>query len=353
VHEDADVHQPAELGLVEDQDPFDDDHGARRLVLGLRAARVRREVVHRALHRLAAPHRLEGRDQQRRVDRIRVGVVQARALLGREPRVVPVVRVLVQHGHAVRADRAHDLRDDGRLARAAAARDPHDQRPPRRAVRSGPRAHRDSTSAPQSVLNSARGTPTRAYSMKPSRTPRAAARSATIRLAMDPIRMRLPANVALMASSSHSSRASGSVGTTGAHSSTAGTLDTRFESTSMTPLTAAARSRPWPSRRGAAAAVSASTAPVVSRPRMSTKSAAKNRSRGHSTRASAGAGSRRATAIINAPAEMATSGSESPASQPASASAKMMSPRRASGPSFATGGPCTAAPNGRSSSSRY
>src|SRR6266496_4510753 len=52
-----------------------------------------------------------------------------------------------------------------------------------------------STTIPQARVSSVTGTPTRAYSPNPIRTPRVSARSATIRFAIEPMSSRLPAKV--------------------------------------------------------------------------------------------------------------------------------------------------------------
>src|SRR5690606_10725874 len=73
------------------------------------------------------------------------------------------------------------------------------------------------------------GTPARAYAQKLSSTPTRLALSATMRLATDATRVRLPASVEAIASTS-----ADSVGVTGNNSNTAGTLLTTFESAAVT-----------------------------------------------------------------------------------------------------------------------
>src|SRR6266487_4349432 len=94
---------------------------------------------------------------------------------------------------------------------------------------------------PHASVSSVTGTPTRAYSPNPIRTPRDSAFSATIRFAIEPMSSRLPANVELMATRRQTRSARGRLGMTLRHSMTAGTLDTRFESTTMTALSVVAR----------------------------------------------------------------------------------------------------------------
>ncbi|PYP33156.1 MAG: hypothetical protein DMD47_02240 [Gemmatimonadetes bacterium] len=144
------------------------------------------------------------------------------------------------------------------------------------------------TARPQARVNSVTGTPTRAYSQKPMRTPRVSARSATIRFAMEPIKSRLPANVELIATTRHARCGSGSCGTVFRHSITAGTFEIRFERTAITPLTTPATLHADPAWTRARACRSIhATAPVCSNPRITTNSDAKKSSRDHSTRSMA------------------------------------------------------------------
>src|SRR5205085_1238594 len=88
------------------------------------------------------------------------------------------------------------------------------------------------------VVMSVRGTPTFRYSTNVSATPCGRASSATIRLAIDPNSVKFPANVETTASRYHVCVTASAVDTgkasPGFRSNTAGTLDTRFESTSVT-----------------------------------------------------------------------------------------------------------------------
>src|SRR5205085_8993294 len=106
-----------------------------------------------------------------------------------------------------------------------------------------------SVTMPHATGASVTGTPTRAYSPNPIRTPRVSAFSATIRFAIEPMRSRLPANVELMATRRHTRSVRGRLGMTLRHSMTAGTLDTRLESTTMTALSVVARLQSEPHAR--------------------------------------------------------------------------------------------------------
>ena len=149
---------------------------------------------------------------------------------------------------------------------------------------------------------------------------------------------RFPAKVELTATTRHSSPASGRRGTVFRHRITAGTLEIRFDRVTITPLTAVAARQGEPSRSSASACPSIhATAPVRSKPRITTKSDAKKSSRSQSTRSIAYAGSRCATSTISAPAAIATSGSEPPASHPTTATPNIARPLVTSGRSSDTG----------------
>ena len=128
----------------------------------------------------------------------------------------------------------------------------------------------------------------------------------------------------------------------------------RFESVTMTALTAVAarQGEPLSTRSRARRSIHA-TAPVCSKPRITTNSEAKKSSRSQSTRSMAYAGSRCAISTMSAPAAMATSGNDPPANHPTTATANMASPRVTSGRSSATGTASSRSRNGSRSSRRY
>src|SRR5271170_2306218 len=93
---------------------------------------------------------------------------------------------------------------------------------------------RQSRHSPTRIVKTVTGAPTRKYCQNPIITPRRAARWTTIRLATEPRIVRLPANVAAIAATSHARRGSGRAATKGFSTSTAGTLLTRFDNTAVT-----------------------------------------------------------------------------------------------------------------------
>src|SRR5262245_66359697 len=91
-----------------------------------------------------------------------------------------------------------------------------------------------SISQPRNKVASVTGTPTLQYSTNPISTRAARAASTTIRFATLPRIVKLPARVDAIASTSHARRGSANVATSGLNRSTAGTLETRFDSTAVT-----------------------------------------------------------------------------------------------------------------------
>src|SRR5439155_22144402 len=96
---------------------------------------------------------------------------------------------------------------------------------------SGRFGYDDSQSVPMAIVSTVNGAPTTKYSQKPIRTPRAAALCTTIRLAIEPKTVKLPASVDDIASTSQAVSRFGRASTKGFSTSTAGTLLTRFDST--------------------------------------------------------------------------------------------------------------------------
>src|SRR5262245_26013934 len=112
---------------------------------------------------------------------------------------------------------------------------------PRIPSRSGPGYTGITTriSQPSTRVSTVTGTPTFAYSTKPISTPDERASSTTIRFATEPRIVRLPANVDAIASSSQPRDGSPKDGITVLNSRTAGTFETRFESTAVTTVSTA------------------------------------------------------------------------------------------------------------------
>src|SRR6476469_4139970 len=106
----------------------------------------------------------------------------------------------------------------------------------KRQRQSGESGGYDSHQTPIATVATVMGTPTFAYSQNPTITPRRLAPSTTIRFAIDPTMVRLPASVLAIASASHARRGSGSAGTKRVNSITAGTLLTALERTAAAAL---------------------------------------------------------------------------------------------------------------------
>src|SRR5262249_16258702 len=96
-----------------------------------------------------------------------------------------------------------------------------------------------SKSQPKNNVTRVTGTPTLQSSPNPISTRAARAASTTIRFATLPRIVKLPARVEAIASTSHARRGSSNVITSGLNSRTAGTLETRFDSTAVTTVTTA------------------------------------------------------------------------------------------------------------------
>src|SRR5215468_5582644 len=97
----------------------------------------------------------------------------------------------------------------------------------------------ESTSQPRNRVTRVTGTPTLQYSTNPISTRAARAASTTIRFATLPRIVKLPARVEAIASTSHARRGSSNVVTSGLNRRTAGTLETRFDSTAVTMVSTA------------------------------------------------------------------------------------------------------------------
>src|SRR4029079_10296759 len=90
-----------------------------------------------------------------------------------------------------------------------------------------------SVAIPHAIVSAATGAPTRKYSTNPMCSPRASARSATMRFAIEPSSVRLPANVELIAITSQVNVGAATFGTTGNHRMTAGTFETMIDSAAI------------------------------------------------------------------------------------------------------------------------
>jgi hypothetical protein len=120
VHVQPDVHEPAQVGVLQHQDALD-EHDVRRLHPPHRTgAAVAGVIIDGHVHRHAGPQVLQVSHQQSRLERLGVVVVDPLALRRRHVGVVTVVGVVVQDGHGLARRRlAHPGRDGG-LARPRA-----------------------------------------------------------------------------------------------------------------------------------------------------------------------------------------------------------------------------------------
>lgn len=125
--EDLEVEEIAQALILEDQDALDDDDLARLDDLRLLRARVAREVVDGTLDALSLAQRLEMRDEQVRLERVRMVVVDVLALLKRNLVMCPVVIIVIDDRDAVPEMRLEPVRECG-LARARAARNADNRR---------------------------------------------------------------------------------------------------------------------------------------------------------------------------------------------------------------------------------
>lgn len=120
VDEDLDVQPLTQLRLGKDEDALDDDDLGRDDRDRFGGAVVHRVVIRRARDRLPGAQRVEMLHEQRRVERVRVVIVEFLAL-GKGDVVVPlIVVVVIQHAH-IAAEFVEDAPRDGGLAAAGTA----------------------------------------------------------------------------------------------------------------------------------------------------------------------------------------------------------------------------------------
>ena len=123
IDEHLDVHQVAQRGVGEHQDPLDDECPARLKGVGLRQPGVPREVVLRHFHRLARLERPHVLHHQVGFERVGMVVVERGALL--EPQIIPiaVVAVVIEPRHLFKSKAVNNPPHHRGLARARAAGD--------------------------------------------------------------------------------------------------------------------------------------------------------------------------------------------------------------------------------------
>src|SRR5215467_10001036 len=92
-----------------------------------------------------------------------------------------------------------------------------------------------SHSRPKAMVRTVSGAPTLKYGQKLKSTPRAFARWATMRLAIEPTSVKFPASVEAIATTSQARWGSCKFGTNDLSNNTAGTLLTTLDKTAVTP----------------------------------------------------------------------------------------------------------------------
>jgi hypothetical protein len=124
VDEHPKAHPLAKRAIGQHQDAFDDDDGTRRDAIALGHPHVTLEIVARLVDGPAGHQLVDVVAEERKLERVGVVVVDEKALLEGERRLVAVVAILLDQHHMVRTVAFGQGAGDGGLARAAAARDP-------------------------------------------------------------------------------------------------------------------------------------------------------------------------------------------------------------------------------------
>jgi hypothetical protein len=123
VHEDREIERAADLGVVKEQDAFDDQDLARLDGLTSAEPPMRDEAVAWWAPRLARAQPHEVVEEALAVERVRHVVVEHRARGGVELGAVAVVRVVTEHGDPIRTEGRDQAARQRRLAAAAATGD--------------------------------------------------------------------------------------------------------------------------------------------------------------------------------------------------------------------------------------
>ena len=121
VHIDLDIHQVAQLPVLEDQDAVHDNHLRRLDQHGFRQPVVVHERVHRVFDRYVLLERLDMVHHHLRVERLRMVVVEFRALLVRQFGVGLVVEVVAQRGDIVATESFLQTFYERRFSRAGSS----------------------------------------------------------------------------------------------------------------------------------------------------------------------------------------------------------------------------------------
>src|ERR1041385_6054064 len=129
IHEQLDVHQRPQLGVVVDEDALEHDHQVIADVPRLRGALVLPVVVDRLVDGVALEQLAQVLAQQVVVEGVRVVEVPRLAVAERDLFQVLVITVLVDHDHALGAQLAHDGTRHERLAGPGSAGDADEDAP--------------------------------------------------------------------------------------------------------------------------------------------------------------------------------------------------------------------------------
>ena len=121
IDEDLDVHQVAQLLVLEDQNAVDDDHFRRFDIHGLGHPVVVDERIDRMFDRHVLLQRLDVFDKHLRVECLRVVVIEFRTLLVGELRVGLVVVVVAERHHVVALEGFLQPLDERRFSRAGSS----------------------------------------------------------------------------------------------------------------------------------------------------------------------------------------------------------------------------------------
>ena len=128
VEEEREIEQRTCLGLVQQQNAFHEHDGTRLDQAVVADTPVRHEAIARRPHRSEGAQRAQVLDEEGRIERVRHVVVERGALGGRQLAAVAVIRVVAEHRHAVRSQRAGQGAAQRRLAGAATSGHADDER---------------------------------------------------------------------------------------------------------------------------------------------------------------------------------------------------------------------------------
>lgn len=135
IHEHPDVHHLSKRLLGQDENPFHDHYRPGVCRDGAAGPRMGCEVIHRHLYGPARPQFLQMADQEVRLKRVRMVVVDMDAIFRGDVAAIPVVGIVLDDGDVVWAQVADDAGYYGGLAGSGASGNAYDDRrraqPPR------------------------------------------------------------------------------------------------------------------------------------------------------------------------------------------------------------------------------